>query len=81
MISVITKSVFLTICSVNGHQHSSADESGNAVRVNTEIKSRHIFMNENGLHHPLIGNMKNKDLPVFITYSTINKKYNKKKAC
>ena len=46
MISVITKSVFLTICSVNGHQHSSADEPGNAVRVNTEIKSRHIFMNE-----------------------------------
>ena len=41
--------------------------------VNTEIKSRHLSMNENSLHHPVTGNMKNKDL-IFITYSTINEK-------
>ena len=45
-------------------------------RVNTEMKSRHLWMNENGLHYPLTGNMKNKDLPLFITFSTKNKKYN-----
>ena len=49
--------------------------------VNTEIKSRHLHMNENGWHHPLTGNMKNKDLPLFITSSTKNEKYYSKKAC
>ena len=43
--------------------------------VNTEIKSRHLRMNRNGLHHPFTGNMKNKGLPLFITSSTKNKKY------
>ena len=42
--------------------------------VNTEIKSRQIHMNENGLHHPMTGNMKNKDLSLFITSSTKNEK-------
>ena len=41
--------------------------------VNTETKSRDLCINENGLHHPMTGNMKNKDL-TFITYSTINEK-------
>ena len=50
--------------------------------VNTEIKSRHLCMNENSLHHPLTGNMKNKkDLPLFVNFCVINKKHNKKKAC
>ena len=44
--------------------------------VNTEIKIRHLRMNENSLHHPLTENMKNKDLPLFITSFTKNKKYN-----
>ena len=38
--------------------------------VNTEIKSRHLWLNENGFHHPLTGNVKNKDLPLFITSFT-----------
>ena len=56
---------------------SEAIQSG----VNTEIKSKHLRMNENGWHHLLTRNMKNKDLPLFITFSPINKKCNKKKAC
>ena len=51
---------------------SQAIQSG----VNTEV-SRHLCISENGLHHPLTRNMKNKDL-TFIT-SAINEKYNKKK--
>ena len=46
--------------------------------VDAKLKSRHFCMNENGLHHPLTRNMKNKDLTLFINSSTINKKYNKK---
>ena len=57
-------------CSESGHQNSTVDDSCNTVRVNTEIKSRHLSMNENGLHHPLTGNVKNKDLPLFITSFT-----------
>ena len=49
--------------------------------VNTEIKSRHLHMNGTCWHHPLTGNMKNKDLPLFITSSTTNEKYYSKKAC
>ena len=41
--------------------------------VNTEIKIRHLWMNENNLYHPLTGNMKSKDLPLFITSSTKSK--------
>ena len=39
--------------------------------VNIKTNSRHLHMNENGLHQSLTGNMKNKDLPLFITSSTI----------
>ena len=38
-------------------------------------------MNGNGLHYSLTGNMKNKDISLFITFSALNKKYNKKKPC
>ena len=39
--------------------------------INTEIEIKHLSVNENSLDHPLTGNMKNKDLPLFIAFSTI----------
>lgn len=38
--------------------------------VNTKINSKYLHINENGLHHPLTGNVKNKYLSLFITPST-----------
>ena len=39
----------------------------------TEIKSRHLCLNENDLHHSWTKNMKNKNLPSFITYFTLSR--------
>ena len=39
--------------------------------VNTEIKSRYLCINENGLHHSFTENMENKDPSLFISSSTI----------
>lgn len=42
------------------------------VAINTEIEIKHLCINENKLHHPLTGNIKSKDLLLFITFSTMS---------